>query len=162
MLYIGENHTISMPEKFKRGPSLVKDVMNAKVVIAKPEATAKEAAKVMAEAHIGALVVLSGTNIAGIVTESDLIRKIIAEGNDAAQTRLDQMMTKNVKTIEADRELEEAADMMVENNIKKLPVVKGGKLVGILTSTDLISFEPKFIESLSQLLMLKPRESMAG
>lgn len=151
-----------MPENTKRGPTLVKDVMNPKVVVAKPEATAKEAAKVMVEAHIGSLVILDQSNIVGIVTESDMIRKIIAEGNDATQVRLDQMMTKDVTTVDADSELQEAADIMSEKKIKRLPVVEGGKLVGIITSSDLILFEPKFIEALSELLMLKPRQSMAG
>ncbi len=151
-----------MTKDMKRGPTLVKDVMNPQVIIAKPVATAKEAAKVMAEAHVGSLVVMDGTKIVGIVTESDLIRKIIAEGNDATQMKLVDMMTRNVKTIEADSELEDAADIMVENKIKKLPVVKGGRIVGIITSSDLISFEPKFIEALGRLLMLKPKQNMAG
>lgn len=151
-----------MPEEISRGPRLVKDVMNKQVVVAKPEATAKEAARVMSENHIGSLVILKDEKIVGIVTESDMIREIIAEGKDATNTRLDDMMTKDVKTVDAETGLDDAADMMVENGIKRLPVMRGGKLVGIISATDLISFEPKFIEALGQLLMLRPKQSMAG
>ncbi len=151
-----------MPEEIKRGPTLVKEVMNSQVVIAKPEATAKEGAKVMIEGGIGSLVVMDGDKIAGIVTDNDMVREIIAKGNDPEDTRLDQMMTKDVKTINSESTLEEAAELMAENKIKKLPVLKGGKLVGIITSTDLISYEPRFIEALSQLLMLRPKQAVAG
>lgn len=141
---------------------LVKDVMNPQVVVAKPEATVKEAAKIMSELKIGCLIVIDNAKIAGIVTEGDIISKVIAKGMDSEKTTLKEIMTKNVISVELDKNLSEAADIMVENKIKRLPVLDDEKLVGIITATDLISYEPKMIESLSQLFMMKTQRTVAG
>lgn len=141
---------------------LVKDVMNPQVVVAKPEATVKEAAKIMSELKIGCLIVIDNAKIAGIVTEGDIISKVIAKGMDTEKTTLKEIMTKNVISVELDKNLSEAADIMVENKIKRLPVLDDEKLVGIITATDLISYEPKMIESLSQLFMMKTQRTVAG
>ena len=150
-----------MPEEPKRA-TFVREIMNPQVVVAKPEATAREAAKVMTEGGIGSLIIMKDDKIDGIVTESDMVKKIIADGGDAEQITLDQIMTAKVITVSDDATIEEASELMVENNIKKLPVIRANKLVGIVTATDLISFEPKFIEALGQLLMLRPKTSVAG
>jgi len=133
---------------------LVRQVMNRKVIIAKPEVSLKQASEVMTNFHIGCLVVTNGGKILGILTSSDII-KAIAGGRDPEKTLIEGVMTKNVKIIGPDKDIEEAVALMVENRIKKLPVVDGDKLVGIITASDIVSIEPKLLENLASLMSLK-------
>ncbi|MFH8080869.1 MAG: CBS domain-containing protein [Candidatus Aenigmatarchaeota archaeon] len=134
---------------------IVKDVMNPKVVVAKPQATVKEAAEIMSAFRIGCLVVVENERVVGIVTESDIIGKIVSKRKDPEKVTLEEIMSKNVITISSEETIDEAAEKMVNNKIKRLPVLEGDKLVGIITATDLISYEPKIIESLSELFSIK-------
>ncbi len=140
----------------------VKDVMKTQVVVAKPDANVKESAKIMTDIDIGCLVVLDNDKIVGIITERDILKKIVAEGADAEKVKIEDIMSKDVTTIDIDKTVENAAELMVEKKIKRLPVVNNGKLVGIITATDLISYEPKMIEALGELFMLKQQQTVAG
>ena len=133
---------------------LVKNVMNKKVVIAKPEATLREASKVMSDLNIGCLVVVEKEKIVGIITSSDIL-KSIASGKDPDETLVQEMMSKPVKTIDSDKTIEDAANLMVQNKIKKLPVVDEGKLIGMVTTTDIMAIEPKLIASIADLMSLR-------
>jgi len=133
----------------------VKEVMNPQVVVAKPEATVKEAAQIMSQFRIGCLLVMENDKVVGIVTESDIIGKVVAVNKDPERVRLQDIMSKNIISTTPDESIEDAAEKMVEHKIKRLPVLDGGKLVGIITATDLISFEPKIIETLSELFSMK-------
>ena len=141
---------------------LVKEVMNPKVVVAKPTATIKEAAKVMSELRIGGLVIMEGEKIVGIMTERDVMKNVVAQAKDPEMTKISDIMTKEVVTIEPDKELEDACSLMVEKDVKRLPVVDSGKLVGIITATDVISIQPKMIESLAKLLLFREKKAIAG
>ena len=129
--------------------------MNRNVVIVKPELTLKEACEVMTKLRIGSLVVLSDQKLVGIITSMNVM-KAIASGRDPEKTSVDNIMTKEVITVGPDKDLEEAVDSMVKNRIKKLPVVDNGKLVGMITTSDIVSVEPKLLESIISLLSVKP------
>lgn len=133
----------------------VKDVMNPKVVVAKPQATVKEAAEIMSMFRIGCLIVVEDEKVVGIVTESDIIGKIVAKKRDPDRVVLEEIMSKNVIFTSPNESIDEAAEKMVANKIKRLPVLEDGKLIGIITATDLISYEPKIIETLSELFSIK-------
>lgn len=139
----------------------VRNVMNKKVVTAKPEITLREASKVMSQLHIGSLVIVEEEKIVGILTSSDVL-KAIAKDRDPDLTLAEEMMSKPVKTIEPDKTVEEAVNIMIENRIKKLPVVRDGKLIGIITASDIIVVEPKLIASIASLLSLKLPSYSAG
>lgn len=136
--------------------------MNPRVVVSKPEITVKEAAQIMSKFRIGSLIILENEKIIGIVTERDVLRKVVATGLDPSTTRIKEIMTKDVITIEADKSIDDACSLMVENNIKRLPVMDGKKLVGIITVTDLISVQPKMIESLAKIMLFAEKRSIAG
>lgn len=133
---------------------LVRHVMNKSVVTAKPELTLKEASAVMTKLHIGSLVVMEGKKILGIITNSDII-KAIAVSKGVESTTVTDIMSKNVIKVEPDKELEDAVDLMIKNKIKKLPVVDGNKLIGIITTSDIIVVEPKLIASIADLVSIK-------
>jgi len=133
----------------------VKRAMNRKVFVANPDVTVKEAAKIMTQYRIGSLIVMEDKKIVGIITELDILWKVVAGGLDPETTQIKDVMTKNVITVQANQTVEEAAELMVENEVKKLPVLDNHKLVGIVTATDLISFQPKLIDALAKMLLFR-------
>lgn len=111
----------------------VKEIMN-KVIAIDSDISLKEAAKIMSKKNIGSLVVLKGSKVVGIITEKDIIDNV-----SNLNKKVYSVMKKNVYVIEADSTLEEAARIMAQKKVRRLPVVENGKLVGIITSTDLIA-----------------------
>jgi len=142
---------------------LVKEVMSRDVKTIRPVDTIKQAATLMNESRIGSLIVISGTGeIKGIVTERDILTDVVAEGRNSNDVKVEEIMTKDLITISPDKTLEEAADLMTEKKIKKLPVVHQGKLVGIVTATDLVSYEKNLIEKVATLLTISPLKKIGG
>ena len=133
---------------------LVKDVMNRKVVAAKPEMSLREASKVMVKYHIGSLIVIEKEKIAGIITEGNILHSI-SENKDPDATAVVDVMSKDVVTIEPDKRIEDAVDKMTKYKIKKLPVVEDKKLVGVITCSDIAVVEPKLIEAVANLISVK-------
>jgi len=142
----------------------VKGAMNPKVIVASKDISVKEAARLMAKFKIGSLVIVEEGegNINGLITESDIVRKVVATGLDSSQTLVEQTMTKDVITVDEDIDLGEACRIMVDNKIKRLPVLEDGELVGILTTTDIIAVEPKLIEELAKIMLFSEKQMIAG
>lgn len=111
----------------------VKDVMNKAIVI-DHDVNAKEAAKIMSDKGIGSLIVLKDNKIAGIVTERDILKNVSALGKS-----ISSIMSKNVVTVDHNESLGNAAILMTEKKIKRIPVTNNGRLVGIITATDIIA-----------------------
>ncbi|MDI6826278.1 MAG: CBS domain-containing protein [Candidatus Aenigmarchaeota archaeon] len=141
---------------------LVKQAMVKNVLMINPDATIRDAARIMSQQRVGSLVVLEKGKLVGIITELDIIWKVVAGELDPKATLVRDVMTKKVVTIRADQTLEDATHLMVENNIKKLPVLEDDKIVGIITATDVISIQPKLIESLAMLMLFKEKKPVAG
>jgi len=142
---------------------LVKESMKKDVKTIRPSDTIKDAAVLMNENRIGSLVVVSGTGtVTGIVTERDILIDVVAAGKNAEDIKVEDIMTKELITISPDKSLEDAADVMTKNKIKKLPVMEGGRLVGIITATDLICYEKKLIEKISNIMLVSPFKRIGG
>jgi CBS domain-containing protein len=103
-----------------------------------PEATVFEALNLMAEHNIGALLVMTGEEINGIVSERDCIRKVDVMGKNAKETKIHEIMTSNVITVDADQPLEECMGLMIDKNIRHLPVCEGKQLLGLLSVRDVL------------------------
>ena len=95
-----------------------------------PDATVFEALNLMAEHNIGALLVMTGDEIKGIVSERDCIRKVDVKGRNTKDTKISEIMTSDVITVDADQPLEECMALMIDKNIRHLPVCEGKKLLG--------------------------------
>ncbi|MFH1474061.1 MAG: CBS domain-containing protein [Candidatus Aenigmatarchaeota archaeon] len=142
---------------------IIREVMIKDVKTIRPSCTVKEAAIMMNENRFGSLMVVSGTGkIEGIVTERDILTDVVAEGKDSGCVKVKDIMTKDLVIISPEKTLEEAADIMTEEKIKKLPVVENGRLVGIVTATDLISYEKDLIEKIATLLTVSPMKRIGG
>jgi len=119
----------------------VAEVMNANVLTVDPSASIGEAAEKMMDAGVGAVVVMEDmARIVGIVTERDILRAV-AQRARAAEARVRQWMTESVVTIEPETTIPDAAKMMFENNFRHLPVMKDGRLRGIVSLRRLSQWE---------------------
>jgi len=125
---------------------IVKDLMSTNVFSIDSEASVKEAASKMAQQEIGSLVVTEQGKPVGIVTERDLLSRVLALGRNAEATRIKMIMSKPLICGQPDMDVAEAARFMVGRNIKKLPITQEGRLVGIVTLTDLCAAQPDMYE----------------
>lgn len=110
-----------------------KEVMN-KVVVIDHDINLKQASQIMSNKNIGSLVVLKNNKIVGIITEKDVLKNISSLGR-----KITAVMSRNVVTMEKNESLENAALIMAEKKIKRIPITDDGKLVGIITATDIIA-----------------------
>lgn len=125
----------------------------------------RRAADKMNQERIGSLIVWEGnkSNFSGIITERDILKAVAAD--NVSDTKVSDIMKdrEQVITIEPDASLEAAADKMVDNKIKHLPVVShDSKILGVVTATDLISYEDKLVEKLSQVFLSSGTEGSGG
>lgn len=113
----------------------VKDIMTKNVVTIDANKTVVEAAVLMSQSDVGDLVIMDGNTPVGIVTERDFVRRVFAEGK-SGETKISEVMTSPLRVIDPEAPIKEAARRMVNKGIRRLPVIKDNKLVGILTAAD--------------------------
>ncbi len=130
----------------------VSDVMSRDLVVAYPEETVVDAARKMAENNVGSVIVVDRyekSRVVGILTESDIVKRVVAKGLNPSETLVEDVMTRNPIIVEEDTPLRVAADLMRERGIGHLPVVdKAGRLRGVVTRTDIVRIAPGLIEYL--------------
>jgi CBS domain-containing protein len=119
----------------------LRKIMVDKVVTVEPNATVKKAVELMNLHDIGCLVVVHSEKPVGIVTERDMLKRVIHKSRKPAKTKVVDVMSKPLVTASPDMRAGDAAKLMFERNLKKLPVVEKGKLVGLVSITDLLSVE---------------------
>lgn len=113
----------------------VKSVMERKkLLVASPETTVSQAAKLMANKNVGAIMVVDGERLVGIFTERDALTRVIARGRDAKTTLLADVMTAEPQTVDPGKTFGAALLMMFENGFRHAPVVEDGKVIGIVSS----------------------------
>lgn len=134
--------------------------MSTQLEMVEPDDTIKRAAVVMNKHRVGGLLVQKGHELKGIITERDIL-KAFAKGVKPA-TAVKEVMTKDVMTVDENSSLEDAAKIMLNYGVKRLPVVSKGRCVGIVTATDLIAYEEHLIDRMSELFLLQRRRQQAG
>jgi CBS domain-containing protein len=115
----------------------VKDIMCKDLVTISKERSALEAAKIMTDKGVSSLIVLSGDQPVGIVTERDFIKKICLKELQLSEVPIEQIMSKIRTYATPDTSIEVAVQRMINNRIRRLPIIDEDKLVGIVTVTDL-------------------------
>jgi len=103
-----------------------------------PTAMVFDALKLMAEKNIGALVVTEGANVVGIITERDYARKVILMARSSKETPVREIMTSTVMYVRPDQTSQECMTLMTEKRLRHLPVMDGGKLIGLVSIGDLV------------------------
>jgi len=129
----------------------VSDVMVREVITIDENSTVKEAAEVMNKFEIGCLIAVRKGKAVGIITERDLLKRVVAEAKDVNKTRVKDVMSSPLVVVEPGMDLEEAVKLMFQMKIKKLPVVEEKRLVGLVSLTDIARFQPQMIKILKQL-----------
>jgi len=119
------------------GQTFVKNVMRKNVISIDSDMTVKDAATMMADANVGCVVIIRGNAPIGILTERDFVKRIISQEMDLA-TPLVDVMSFPLISVDCNDTVWEAAEIMKKNKIHKLPVEDQGKLVGIITATDIV------------------------
>ena len=131
---------------------LVRDVMSKDVKVVRPDTTIKEAVATMNKFNIGSIIVMQSDKPVGIITERDVLRRII-ELSLAPETQTARhVMTSPIIAINETASIEEAAKLMAKKKIKRLPVINDGKLVGILTYTDIVFKVPTLLSVLEEII----------
>ena len=116
------------------------DYMTSPVLNVGSESFVKEAAQIMQSRHIGSLFVKKGDEFVGIVTENDLSHKVVAESLDPTTTKVSDIMTAPIHTLDCMEHVEKANQLMAQKKIRHLGVTKNDEIVGILSVKDLVSY----------------------
>jgi CBS domain-containing protein len=129
----------------------VEDIMVKEAITIDEEITVKEAADLMNKFEIGSIIAVRKGKAVGILTERDLLKRIVAEGRDPEKICVKDAMTSPLIVAEPKMDLAEAIKLMFQMKIKKLPVVEGTRLVGLVSLTDIARFQPQMMTIIKQL-----------
>ncbi len=124
----------------------VLEVMSQTPLVISPEDTVDRAANLMRTKDVGSLIVVEGGMPSGIITERDIVTKVAAAGLSPREVKVRDVMTAPVIAIHSHAEVAEAARVMSDRKIRRLAVVDGGKLVGVITENDILQIWPHLIE----------------
>ena len=119
----------------------VRERMTADVVTIRPGTSVRDAAKTMIQEEKGPLPIVEGDRPVGIVTDRDLVAHVLAEGRDPDSTTVDDVASRDLATIEPDKDVDEARRLMSQRELDRILVTQGGRLVGIISEADIRSDE---------------------
>lgn len=139
----------------------VKNIMVKDVITVDISKSVKEAAELMSSKNVGCLLVEEEGKIKGIITERDIVRRVVAIGRDPEKVKVRDIMTSPIVVVSPEATIEEAAKVMVMYKVRRLPVVEEGKLVGLVTTTDLANYLSKvrgFLNPILQAIIRGPPE----
>ena len=114
----------------------VRDVMTQNPTSCNPSATVVDAAKVMASEDVGSVPVVKDGRLAGVVTDRDIVVRVLAEGRDPNSTTVGEIASSDLETVSPDDDLDTALRKMASGKVRRLPVVEGDQLVGIVAQAD--------------------------
>lgn len=137
----------------------VKDIMAVNVVTMPPDATILDVSKSMSEMDIGSIIIVDKERPVGIITESDIVRRVIADEKDPKTTSASEVMTSPIIHVEPGTGLTDAMRVMAKSNIRRVAVLKNNSLAGIITSRDILRWSPELIDILVESLRLRNEES---
>ena len=103
----------------------------------KASASVVEAARLMREEHIGSLPITDDEQLVGMITDRDIATRVVAEAADPMKTSVGDVYSRDLITVEPDKDLEEALQLMARHQVRRLPVVENGRLVGIVAQADI-------------------------
>jgi len=118
---------------------LLKQKPAPRVVTVEPQMTVLDAIKVLAAEDVGAAIVMTGSRLAGIISERDYTRKVILQGRSSSTTRVEEIMTSNVVCVSPRTKARECMELMTEKQIRHLPVVDDGRVIGMVSIRDIVS-----------------------
>ncbi len=134
---------------------VVRDIMTKNVITMPSDATVLKAAQTMKELDIGSIIIVDNDRAIGIITEADIVRRVVAEQSDPSKTRVGDVMSSPLIQVPPETPLTDAMRIMARNEIRRIAVVKNGSLTGIVTSRDILQWSPELIDILSEHLRVR-------
>jgi CBS domain-containing protein len=132
----------------------VRDTMTGNPRSISASASVVDAAQLMREAHVGSLPITDGEELVGMITDRDITMRVVAESGDHMGTSVGDVSSRDLITVEPDRDLDEALQLMARHQVRRLPVVENGRLVGIVAQADIALSENentgKLVEAISE------------
>ena len=118
----------------------IRDIMEKDVITIENDKNAQDAAKIIAEKDISFLVIMNDGIPQGVLSESDFVRKVVAENKKASEIKISEIMSYKFRSVGPTTTIEDAIQKMLNNNIRRLLILDDDKLVGVITQTDLASY----------------------
>ena len=115
----------------------IKEIMTRDVRACEPNATVADAAKVMAQGDVGPVPIVEDGRLVGIVTDRDIVVRVVAEGRDANVTTVKEIASTDLVTVAPGDDLDVALNLLAQRQVRRLPVVEGERLVGIVAQADI-------------------------
>ena len=128
----------------------IRDIMSTNPVMINKKASVLDATKEMKSERVGSIIIVEDGKPIGVLTESDILRKIVAEEKDPSKISVEEVMSKPPITISPDATIEEAVRLMGKHKIRRLPVVDKGKLVGMVTEKDIMQSSPLLLDIIEE------------
>ncbi len=132
----------------------VKDIMTKSVAYINPQASVTEAAQLMQKHNVGSVPVCNENGLMGIITDRDIVVRNVAHGNDPHNTKVQDVMTSQVRAATPDMDMHDVAEMMAKNKIRRVPVVEENHIVGIVSLGDIatdMSYDFEASEALTEI-----------
>jgi CBS domain-containing protein len=131
-------------------PLRAEDVMVTQVAVMDENISVKKAAETMTQESVSAIIVTVEGKAKGIVTERDILKRIVAEDRNSVETKVKEIMSSPLVTIEPSTDLEQAARLMFEKKIKNIPVTHENRLIGLINLQDICRLQPEILRLLKQ------------
>lgn len=133
----------------------VKEVMTKPAIKINYNKTVQQAAKEMAKHRVGSIIIVKGKSPIGIITETDLNKKIVAPAKDPRKLKATDIMSSPIVFSDPDEDVVTAVEKMEKHRVKRLPVISKGKIVGIITNTDIARASPEMLDILNFRLKMR-------
>jgi len=134
---------------------LVKNIMSKPAIQISYDKTVQDAAQVMVKHRVGSIIVVKGNNPIGIITETDLNKKVVAPGKDPKKLKAEDVMSSPLVFSSPDEDILVTVEKMKKHKVKRIPVVEGGKIVGIVADTDVARTSPDMLDILNFRLKMR-------
>lgn len=126
--------------------AIIGSLMKTDMVTVKPEDSVAEAAGRMARNHVGAVLVVEGNELRGILSERDVVSRVVAEGRDPAATKVSEVATEAVVDVEVATPVRKCLELQLAMDVRHLPVTDEGKPIGVLSSRDFLKYVVEGLE----------------
>jgi CBS domain-containing protein len=131
------------------------DAMTVRPVVAPPHVSIRDVAALMDKYDIGSVLIKEGSELLGVVTEYDFVRRVVLEGHDPCTTPVSKVMTKDIVTVSPGMDLFDALQLMKDAEVRHLPVVDDGVLVGFITIKDILKVQPHLMENIVDMMDIR-------
>lgn len=126
--------------------AIIRSLMKTEMITVKPDDLVADAARLMSQNHVGAVLVVDGEAMTGILSERDVVTRVVAEGKDPGATTVSEIATAVVVDVEVGTHIRKCAELQFAMGVRHLPVTENGKPVGILSSRDFLAYVVEGLE----------------